>query len=124
MKKLIVSAGLILGFCFMTMSLSAQTAASTDNTKKTQDKQTVQKSTSTADAKVKEGKCTAYADSNKDGVCDNCGSHPATCKDGASKDKNCSSATQMKCSGAAAGSKCATEAGGCKMNSTAKPEKK
>jgi hypothetical protein len=124
MKKLIVSAGLILGFSFMTLSLSAQSATSADNTKKTQDQQTVQKTCTMHDAKVKDGKCTSYADANKDGVCDNCGNHPATCKKDESKDKNCSSATQKKCSGAAAGSKCATEADGCKMNSTTKPEKK
>jgi hypothetical protein len=125
MKKLIVSAGLILGFAFMTLSLSAQTSSSTVDTKKTQDQQAVQKTSTTHESNVKDGKCKTYADANKDGVCDNCGSHPATCKTDGSKDKSCcAGSTQMKCSGAGAGSNCGKAAESCKMNGTTQPQKK
>lgn len=70
MKKLIVLAGLVLGFSFITMTLTAQTA-SPDKSANAQSQQ------SSAGAKG------TFVDNNKDGVCDH---HQATGKgDGCTK---------------------------------------
>jgi hypothetical protein len=59
MKRLFVLAGMILGFSVITMSVSAQTATSTEKSNGTQSQQP---------AKTCQGK---IVDSNKDGICDN-----------------------------------------------------
>jgi hypothetical protein len=83
MKRVIILAGLILGFSVMTMSVSAQTA-STDKAKDTKEQQAApatkgQFTDANKDgvcdnyqSKAKNGKCANFTDKNKDGICDNC----------------------------------------------------
>jgi hypothetical protein len=84
MKRLVVLAGLILGFSIITMSVSAQTTAASDKSATTQ----TQKAAPACQGKTvdtnndgacvnhqKDGKtanCTQYVDKNGDGKCDNC----------------------------------------------------
>lgn len=84
MKKMIVLAGLILGFSVMTMSVSAQAAASADKSTTVQSQQASPASQGkfvdtnkdgicdNHQNSVKNGKCTNFIDKNGDGKCDNC----------------------------------------------------
>ena len=107
MKRVIILAGLILGFSVMTMSVSAQTT-STDKAKDTKEQQAAPATKGQfTDANkdgvcdnhqgmVKDGKCTGFTDKDKDGKCDICQCPAKDCKEiCAGKGK-----AEMKCGGA------------------------
>jgi hypothetical protein len=127
MKKVMILAGLVIGFSLMTMTVSAQ-KANTTNTKSNQTQQAAPVKGQFVDSNhdgicdnhqgmMKNGKCANFVDKNNDGKCDNC---QAKCGQG---NACCKGKGQSTGCGQGMGMKNQHGQGNCPMQNSSKPAK-